>query len=87
MHRKINGKLVQIPPKDTSPNYNHLEELKRKIRDVKSEQLTYEIFMELINKADYLLRRTVEGLREKIIKDAEQDLSERLDTIWRKYWN
>ncbi len=42
--------------------------------------------MELVNKTDYLLRRTVEGLRERIIEDGEETLKQELDNIWRKYW-
>src|SRR4030042_3472692 len=42
-----------------SPNLSpkvHLEELKRKIGEVKSSDLTYEIFIELINKTDWLFK-------------------------------
>lgn len=74
------------PPKDSPPSYDHLRALKRTIRGLKSEDLTFEIFMELINKTDYLLRRTVEGLREKIIEEGEESLKQELDSIWRKYW-
>lgn len=37
----------------------------RNLRDVASTELTYEIFMELINKTDWLLRRLVQSLERK----------------------
>ena len=75
-----------IPPKNPPPNYDHLRELKRTIGELRGEDLTFEIFMELINKTDYLLRRTVGGLREKIIDDKEAKLKQELDNIYSKYW-
>ncbi len=37
-------------------------------REIKASDPTYEIFIEFINKTDYLLKNTVFGLQEKIIK-------------------
>ena len=71
------------PPKTT---YDPLGEHKRKIRGIKREQLSYEIFIELINKTDYLLKRAVEGLDKKIIADEEKKLREELGAIRRKNW-
>lgn len=41
----------------------------RSLEETKGEDLTYEIFMELINKTDYLLRRLVVSLEDKQRKD------------------
>lgn len=37
-------------------------------RDIRAKDLPYEIFIEFINKVDYLLKKTVFGLQEKIIE-------------------
>ena len=71
------------PPKSS---YDPLGEHKRKIRGIKREQLSYEIFIELINKTDYLLKRAVEGLDKKIIADEEKKLKEKLEAHWSKNW-
>ena len=80
------GISLRPPNNPPTPSYDHLKALKRTIRELKGEGLTFEIFMELVNKTDYLLRRTVEGLRERIIEDGEETLKQELDNIWRKYW-
>ncbi|KKW08011.1 MAG: S23 ribosomal protein [Candidatus Kaiserbacteria bacterium GW2011_GWA2_49_19] len=45
----------------------------RNLKDIKGSDLTYEIFMELINKTDWLLRRLVQSLENK-----QEDLKLRL---------
>lgn len=40
-------------------------------RKIKAQDLTYEALLELANKTDYLLRRQVEGLQQKIARDEE----------------
>lgn len=37
-------------------------------REIEAKDLTYEIFIEFINKVDYLLKKTVFGLQKRIIK-------------------
>jgi len=74
-----------IPPPNESPK-RYLEEVKRIIGEIKREDLTYEIFIELINKTDYLLKRAVEGLDKKIIADEEKKLNQELKSHWRKNW-
>ena len=37
----------------------------RNLKDIKGDNLTYEVFMELINKTDWLLRRLVRSLEQK----------------------
>jgi four helix bundle protein len=64
----------------------YLDSLKRKIGEIKREKLTYEIFIELVNKTDYLLKRAVEGLDKKIIADEEKKLNQELKSHWRKNW-
>lgn len=53
---------------------------------VDPQEFTYELFRELINKEDYLLKRTVEGLQNKIIADEEKKLNQELTNIRRKNW-
>ena len=52
------SKLLYFPLKSSKGNYRNLKEIKGK-------DLTYEIFIELINKTDYLLRRLVQSLEKK----------------------
>ncbi len=37
-------------------------------RNIQAKDLTYEVFIEFVNKADHLLRKTVFGLQERIIR-------------------
>lgn len=78
------GILLKPPPGITPKN--HLGETKRRIRGIKRESLTYEIFIELINKTDYLLKKAVEGLDKKIIANEERKLNEEIAAIRRKNW-
>lgn len=74
------------PPPSVSPN-NHLRGLKRIIRDkIKSKDLTCEVFIEIINKTDWLLKRAVRGLDKKIIIDEKEKLSNEIRSHWRKEW-
>jgi len=43
-------------------------------REIKASDLTHEVFIEFINKIDYLLKKTVYGLQEKIIKAEKSKL-------------
>ena len=43
-------------------------------KEIKAEDLTYEVFVEFINKTDYLLKKTVFGLQEKIIKTEKRKI-------------
>lgn len=43
-------------------------------RNINAGDLTYEIFIEFINKTDYLLKNTVFGLQERIIKGEKRKL-------------
>lgn len=43
-------------------------------RDIQANDLTYEVFIEFVNKTDYLLGKTVFGLQEKIIEDQKSRL-------------
>lgn len=67
------------PPARSRRNPGKYGKLREKLREYTGKEITandlsYEIFKELTNKTDFLMRRTVEGLRAKIIKDASQDL-------------
>ena len=54
---------------------------------LKSSDLTYEIFIELINKTDYLLRKLVESLQEKMKYDEDKEKF-RAARVWeRKHWS
>lgn len=52
------AKLLYFPLKSSKGIY-------RSLKDIKGTDLTYEIFIELINKTDYLLRRLVQSLERK----------------------
>lgn len=43
-------------------------------RDIHAKDLTYEIFIEFVNKTDYLLKKVIFGLQEKIIKKEKSKL-------------
>ena len=55
-------------------------------KEINPQEFTYELFRELINKEDYLLKRTVEGLQNKIISYEENKLMQKLDNIKSKNW-
>jgi four helix bundle protein len=73
------------PSPNVSPK-NHLTTLKSKLGEIKSSDLTYEVFIELINKTDWLLKRAVEGLDRKILTDEKNKLKEEIKSHWRKEW-
>ena len=70
-------------PMEVKGNYRNLEEAKGKrqrpvksykflyppVDNLKAEDLTYEVFIELINKTDWHLRRLVESLEEKLARE------------------
>ncbi len=79
------------PPLASRKNPGKYGSLREKLREytgreVGTEGLTYEVFKELSNKNGYLFRQTANGLRNKIIKDKERGLGEKLEAVWRKYW-
>lgn len=69
-----------------SSAYLLLDSLKRQVGEIRRDQLTYEIFMELINKTDWLLKRAVEGIDRKIVKDESEKLKSEINSYWRKHW-
>src|SRR3990172_6581785 len=56
------SKILYFPLKENKGMYRNLEE-------IKGEGLTYEIFIELTNKSDWLLRKLVQSLERKIQND------------------
>jgi len=50
-------------------DYRPLTVLYPPLRDVSAKDLTYEMFIELINKTDYLLRKLVESLEKKMYNE------------------
>ncbi|HJZ04306.1 MAG TPA: four helix bundle protein [Patescibacteria group bacterium] len=81
----LDGIGIHLKPLNISPKL-HLDSLKRRIGELKRSDLTYEIFMELINKTDWLVKRAVEGIDRKIIKDETEKLKSDLNSHWRKVW-
>lgn len=53
----------------SSFNYVPINILYPPLKSVKASDLTYEVFIELINKTDYLLRKLVESLENKLGND------------------
>lgn len=56
------SKVLYFPLKDSKGGYRNLDE-------IPESALTYEIFSELINKTDFLLRKLVESLETKLNQD------------------
>lgn len=50
--------------------------------EVSAGDLSYELFIECINKCSYLLRHTVEGLWRKLSRDEQELLREKLNNLW-----
>ncbi|MDP1722583.1 MAG: four helix bundle protein [Candidatus Gottesmanbacteria bacterium] len=67
----------------SSPKTTHdpLGDIKRQLGEIRREDLTYEIFVELINKTRYLYKRTVEGLWGKLSRDEQDKLNAELRNI------
>lgn len=79
------------PPAKYRGNPGKYGSLKAKLREytgknVNPKDLTYEIFIELINKTDWLLKKAVRGLDEKIITDEKRKLDQVINNQLRKYW-
>lgn len=55
-------------------------------KEIRHPDITYQLLIELVNKVDYLLKRTVEGLQNKIIHEEKKKLKDRLDVISQKRW-
>ena len=55
-------RILYFPLKENKGGY-------RKLEDIPGTVLTYEIFIELINKTDFLLRKLVESLEQKMYRD------------------
>lgn len=54
-------------------------------REIRPADLTYEVFIEFINKIDFLMKRTIFGLQEKVVNAEKTKLNEKLETHIRKY--
>lgn len=85
------SRKLPYPPITSRKNPGKYGTLQAKLREytgkkIKSEDLTYEAFKEIGNKTGYLFRQTADGLRKKIIRDAEGKLQQELENIWEKYW-
>jgi hypothetical protein len=55
-------------------------------RNINPNLLSYTLFLELFNKTDYLMNRTVEGLQRKMATDANKHLEQTLGNIRSRYW-
>lgn len=73
---------IILKPHSPNPFYDPLRDYKRKIGEIKRIDLTYEIFIELINKTSYLFKRTVEGLWNRLSKREQEALSSELKNLW-----
>lgn len=56
------AKILHFPLKGNKGGY-------RKLEEVKGKAITYEMFIELINKTDFLIRKLVESLEKKLNSD------------------
>lgn len=67
------------PPVNSRNNPVRYGKIRERLREytgqeIQAKDLTYEVFIEFINKIDYLLKRTIFGLQEKIIKAEKNKL-------------
>ena len=65
----IKPRQKQNPDSDKLFLYRPLTTLYPPLSEIRAEDLTYEIFIELINKTDFLLRKLVESLERKLATD------------------
>ena len=73
------------PLEEFKGGYRRLEELYPPLSRVRPQDLTIEIFLELINKTDYLLRILVQSLEVKLAKDQKYYQVEQAKLkAWRK---
>lgn len=63
---KALNQWCQDPLNSSKFLYFPLKDFKGMVKDIKGEDLTYEIFIELINKTDWLLRQLVQSLERKL---------------------
>lgn len=63
------GKLKDVKGYQRDFSYRPLTILYPPLNNIRAEDLTYEIFLELINKTDYLLRQLVISLENKLNND------------------
>ncbi len=76
-----------ISRKDPS-TYGSIRERLREFTGQPENQykLTFEIFIELINKTNYLINKTVTSLQQKIISNQQKTLNDNLKSNWHKHW-
>ena len=67
--KSSNHPLTSSKTKEKPWDYRPLTTLYPPLSKVQAEGLTYEIFLELINKTDYVLRHLVESLEKKLAED------------------
>lgn len=66
---EINLKDLNTALKDFKGEYRRVEEIYPPLAKIKPSDLSYEIFLELINKTDYLLRVLVQSLEKKLVQE------------------
>lgn len=76
------------PPVNSRGNLAKYGNLRGKLREytgreIEPKDLTYEIFAEFINKVDYLLKNTVFGLQNKVIREEKEKFSGRIKSSWK----
>lgn len=73
----ISNKILQSPLKSLKGNYRNLQEIKGKefkfgypsVDGIRASDLTYEVFIELVNKTDWHIRLLVGSLEKKLNQD------------------
>ena len=79
------------PPVNSRKNPTEYGTIRERLREytgheVNSSDLTYAVFYELINKTDYLLKKVVVGLQNKIVTGEKDKINTIINTQIRKYW-
>lgn len=78
------------PPVNSRRNPSEYGKLRERLREytgreMKAENLTLEIFTELINKTDYLISRAVFGLQEKVIREEKEKFEGKVRSSWKPW--
>jgi hypothetical protein len=79
------------PPSGFRANPGKYGNLRAKLREFAGKEIdpryfSYEVFIELVNKTDWLMKRTVDGIDKKIITDETEKLRSKLNNHWQKNW-
>ncbi len=84
------SRTFPYPPVSSRSNPSEYGKLRERLRgftgrEMKGDDLSYELFIELCNKTSFLFRRAVEGLWNKLSKDEQEKLKNQLNSLWGRW--